>query len=81
MKNKLRSYTELRKQREEFRKRLVDLIVNRDDEAEADPNEIPSADEREVLRYYYYIKYGVDTIHVAPLDQKVLNTVRSQILN
>lgn len=71
----MKSYTELRKQREEFRKRLVDLIVNRDENAEINPNEIPSADEREVLRYYYYIKYGVDTIHVAPLDTKVLNRV------
>ena len=52
------------------------MIVNKDDDdAEVDPTVIPSADEREVLRYYYYIKYGVDTIHVAPLDTKVLNRV------
>lgn len=68
----------MRKQREEFRKRLVDLIVNKDDNAEFNPNEIPSNDEREILRYYYYIKYGVDTIHVAPLDVKVLNRVQKQ---
>lgn len=36
---------------------------------------IPSAEERELLRYYYYIKHGVDTIHVAPLDQTVLDRV------
>lgn len=53
--------------------------MNRDDDQEVNPNEIPSADEREILRYYYYIKYGVDTIHVAPLDQRVLNTVRFKI--
>lgn len=38
--------------------------------------DIPNAEEREVLRYYYYIRHGVDTIHVAPLDQKVLDKVR-----
>ena len=27
------------------------------------------------MRYYYYIKHGIDTIHVAPLDKKVLNRV------
>lgn len=27
------------------------------------------------MRYYYYIKHGIDTIHVAPLDKRVLNRV------
>lgn len=27
------------------------------------------------MRYYYYIKHGIDTIHVAPLDKKLLNRV------
>jgi dynein heavy chain len=27
------------------------------------------------MRYYYYIKHGIDTVHVAPLDKKVLNRV------
>lgn len=73
---KLQSYTALRKQREEFRKRLVALIVNKDDNEDIDPEEIPSAEEREILRYYYYIRHGVDTIHVAPLDQEMLDRVR-----
>lgn len=72
---KLKSYTELRKQREEFRKRLVKLIVNKEDDMEIDPDEIPSAEEKEILRYYYYIRHGVDTIHVAPLDQAALDRV------
>lgn len=71
----MRSYTQLRKQREEFRKRLVNLIVNAEEGAEPVPDEIPSAEEREILRYYYYIRHGVDTIHVAPLDQAVLDRV------
>ncbi|VEN46856.1 unnamed protein product [Callosobruchus maculatus] len=28
-----------------------------------------------MLRYYYYVKYGVDTVHVAPLDEEVLTRV------
>lgn len=74
---KLKSYTALRKQREEFRKRLVKLIVNKEEDMEIDPSEIPSQEEREILRYYYYIRHGVDTIHVAPLDQAVLDRVKN----
>lgn len=70
-----KSYTALRRQREEFRKRLVDLIVSKDEEMNIDADEIPSASEREVLRYYYYIRHGVDTVHVAPLDQRLLDNV------
>ncbi|CAH1130366.1 unnamed protein product [Ceutorhynchus assimilis] len=78
MKNKLTSYTALRKQREEFRQRLVNLITNVHDES-MDFDHIPSAQEKEMLRYYYYVKHGVDTVHVAPLDEKVLNRVLSLV--
>ncbi|CAH1117610.1 unnamed protein product [Phaedon cochleariae] len=71
----LKSYTALRKQREEFRNRLIKLIVGNDEEREIGDDEIPSSEEREMLRYYYYVKHGVDTVHVAPLDQKVLSRV------
>ncbi|CAH1102974.1 unnamed protein product [Psylliodes chrysocephalus] len=71
---KLQSYTALRKQREEYRSRLVKLIVATDDERDMDTDEYytPTASEKELLRYYYYIKNGVDTVHVAPIDEKVL---------
>lgn len=73
MQAKLKSYTALRKQRQEFRERLVNLIVSRtEDDAPISENEIPTEEEKEMLRYYYYIKHGVDTVHVAPLDEKVL---------
>ncbi|KAB0790352.1 hypothetical protein PPYR_15283, partial [Photinus pyralis] len=72
---RMQSYTALRKQREEFRKRLVDLIVKKDDSMDIGPDEIPTAGEKEILRYYYYIRHGVDTVHVAPLDPKLLDTV------
>ncbi|ERL86097.1 hypothetical protein D910_03511 [Dendroctonus ponderosae] len=74
LKKKLKSYTALRKQREEFRQRLVKLITNVQED-EMDIDDIPNAQEKEMLRYYYYVKHGVDTVHVAPLDEKVLNRV------
>lgn len=69
----MQSYTALRKQREEFRKELVGLILR--DHESVDPDDIPSAQEKEALRYYYYIKYGVDTVYVAPLDDHILERV------
>lgn len=74
-KSRLKTYTALRKQREEFRNRLVNLIVSKDEGQSTDQEQIPSAEELEMLRYYYYVKHGVDTVHVAPLDEKVLNRV------
>jgi dynein heavy chain len=32
-------------------------------------------EEREMLRYYYYIRHGVDTIHVSPIDKRVLGRI------
>lgn len=65
------SYTQMRKEREEYRKCLVRLIMgNANDHVEDDT--FPNADEKKMLRYYYYIRHGIDTIHVAPLAPKVL---------
>ncbi|KAJ8980777.1 hypothetical protein NQ317_013622 [Molorchus minor] len=69
-----------RRQREEFRQRLVNLICNKDDDHLMEVDEIPSAEEREMLRYYYYVKHGVDTIHVAPMDEKILSMVNFVIV-
>lgn len=68
-------YTQLRKEREEFRKRLVDLIIKKDDNRDA----IPNAAEKEILRYYYYIHHGIDTVHVAPMEESWLNHIISKI--
>jgi dynein heavy chain, axonemal len=67
-----KAYMDKRKDREEFRKKLVSLILSKDEELANDDNTFPNAQEREVLRYYNYIKHGIDTIHVAPMDKKVL---------
>ncbi|XP_060516742.1 dynein axonemal heavy chain 7 [Cylas formicarius] len=74
--NKLKSYTALRKQREEFRQRLISLITN---DREVDYDDLPSVQEKEMLRYYYYVKHGVDTVHVAPLDDIMLNRILSLV--
>ena len=39
----------------------------------------PSAAERDIMRYYYYIHHGVDTRHVAPLEQSWIDNVMSKI--
>lgn len=66
-----KSYTSMRKEREDFRKRLVSLIMAEDEEGEGeDPNQFPNSREKETMRYYYYIQHGFDTIHVAPMDKR-----------
>lgn len=42
-------------------------------------DDIPTEEEKEMLRYYYYVKHGVDTVHVAPLDEKVLGRVSMEV--
>lgn len=71
----MKSYTVVRREREEFRKKLVSLIISSEEEIARDDGSFPDAQEKEVMRYYYYIKHGIDTIHVAPLDKRVLNRV------
>ncbi|XP_068992612.1 dynein axonemal heavy chain 7 [Neodiprion pinetum] len=57
--------------REEFRRYFVGTVVKPD---------LPRIDvdlkgDREVNRYYYYIRNGVDAIHVAPLESKILDNI------
>jgi dynein heavy chain len=68
----------MRKEREEFRKKLVSFIFKEDKEM-PESSQIPSREEKEVLRYYYYIHNGIDTIHVPPLEKAWLNNIYSQI--
>lgn len=62
----------MRKEREEFRKTLISLIIVKDNEND-DEKTFPNAQERQLLRYYYYIKNGIDTSHIAPMTKRVLN--------
>lgn len=78
--DKSKSYLKLRKEREEFRKRLVEIIVNKDLTADG-VDKPPTEHERQVLRYQYYIKYGVDTEHVSPIDYRWIGKILGMIPN
>lgn len=66
----MQSFTAMRRAREEFRAKLMKLIVQ--DAPGEDGDAIPSGEEKNMLRYYYYLRYGIDTIHVAPLDNRII---------
>lgn len=68
----MQSFTAMRKAREEFRAKLMNLICQSTPGEDGDADAIPSAEEKNMLRYYYYVRYGIDTIHVAPLDNKII---------
>lgn len=65
----------LRKEREKFRKRLVQLIIKNEEEEVSDPNKFPNADEKELLRYYYYIHHGINTVLIAPIQRNWVDNV------
>ncbi|KAH8377909.1 hypothetical protein KR093_007822, partial [Drosophila rubida] len=75
------NYMAMRQERETFRRKLVELILTMDDDAEGNEstqesqNAFPDQGEREVLRYYYYIKHGIDTIHVSTISKKTLKRI------
>ncbi|XP_052827203.1 dynein axonemal heavy chain 7 [Octopus bimaculoides] len=76
-----------KKERENFRKSLVDIIMQ-DDKSQASgaavqEGELPpihgasvsTAAEKDTLRYYYYIHNGIDTTHVAAMEDSWLENV------
>uniref|UniRef100_A0A452V4Q1 Dynein axonemal heavy chain 7 n=1 Tax=Ursus maritimus TaxID=29073 RepID=A0A452V4Q1_URSMA len=72
----------LHKERENFRSTLVNVLMQQDavlDSASPDESTFPklttSAIEKDVLRYYYYIHHGIDTDHVAPMEDSWLEHV------
>ncbi|KAI8428218.1 hypothetical protein MSG28_002442 [Choristoneura fumiferana] len=71
----MQSFSALRRSREEFRTKLMNLICQSPPGEAGDGNH-PSEEDNK-LRYYYYIHYGLDTIHVAPLDNKVILKVHN----
>ncbi|XP_047987651.1 dynein axonemal heavy chain 7-like [Leguminivora glycinivorella] len=70
-------FTALRKAREQFRVKLMNLICQ--SEPGEDGDCIPSGEEQNMLRYYYYLRYGIDNIHVAPLDSKIIKRIHNLI--
>ncbi|XP_052747260.1 dynein axonemal heavy chain 7 [Bicyclus anynana] len=73
----MQSFTAMRKAREDFRAKLMNLICQSAPGEDSDA--IPSGEEKNMLRYYYYLRYGIDTIHVAPLDNKMILRVHNLI--
>uniref|UniRef100_A0A673TQ36 Dynein axonemal heavy chain 7 n=1 Tax=Suricata suricatta TaxID=37032 RepID=A0A673TQ36_SURSU len=70
------------KERENFRSALVNAIMQQD--AILDPTSpdestfsrlTTSAIEKDILRYYYYIHHGIDTDHIAPMEDSWLEHV------
>lgn len=73
-----RSYIEMRKEREEFRRRLVTLIFKQDEE-KLGPFQIPTQEDKIRLRYNYYIRHGIDTVHIPPLEDSWLENICAKI--
>ncbi|XP_035294723.1 dynein heavy chain 7, axonemal isoform X2 [Cricetulus griseus] len=70
------------KDRENFRSTLVNVIMQQDgrlDSIVPDESSISkattSAIEKDILKYYYYIHHGIDTDHVAPMEDSWLDHV------
>ncbi|XP_071743282.1 dynein axonemal heavy chain 7-like [Lepeophtheirus salmonis] len=79
-----KSYAESRKNREKFRKRLVEVIMHRDewDDEDADPSWTGApltTKEKDLLRYYYYIHNGIDTRYVASMSSKWLKRIMTMV--
>ncbi|XP_033728888.1 dynein heavy chain 7, axonemal-like [Pecten maximus] len=77
-----------KKDRENFRKALVDIIMQDDqglphsstasmngDLPPLSRTGSPTGAEKDILRYYYYIHNGIDTEHVAPMEDSWLENV------
>ncbi|KAJ1187209.1 hypothetical protein NDU88_003988 [Pleurodeles waltl] len=86
--SKMRSSLSLPKRdREQFRSALVDIIMQQDsatsqsfalDDVHAKKS---TALEKDILRYNYYIKHGIDTEHVAPMEDSWLENVLALVPN
>ncbi|KAM6178382.1 dynein axonemal heavy chain 7 [Rhynchocyon petersi] len=68
------------KERENFRSTLVNVIMQQDAGLDTTPSEsstskTTSAVEKDILRYYYYIHHGIDTDHIAPMEDSWLEHV------
>ncbi|XP_069839698.1 dynein axonemal heavy chain 7 isoform X1 [Dendropsophus ebraccatus] len=76
------SYSHPKKDREQFRSALVDIIMKNDgatvqpfqfDHASSSSGSSPL--DKDILRYNYYISHGIDTEHVASMEDSWLENV------
>lgn len=63
----------MRKEREEFRKKLVSLIISSEEEIARDDGSFPDAQEKEIMRYYYYIKHGIGKFNEQASEAKIIH--------
>ncbi|XP_062475626.1 dynein axonemal heavy chain 7 isoform X1 [Pezoporus occidentalis] len=84
----LQSTSRLKKQQERFRSALVDFILHQDLPEEqllspdgTQPSEADSSTpiEKDILKYYYYIRHGIDTANVSPVDQSWIDHILALI--
>ncbi|XP_078488802.1 dynein axonemal heavy chain 7 isoform X2 [Ciona intestinalis] len=82
------SLTHPKKNREAFRSSLVNIIMQEDEKQSRPPSETngatkrpgsPTSAEKDILRYYYYIHNGIDTEHVAPMEDSWLENVLQMV--
>ncbi|KAJ6652606.1 hypothetical protein lerEdw1_011258 [Lerista edwardsae] len=73
-----------KKDRENFRSALVNIIMQPDltpeerltiEESRPGTSAATAAIEKDILKYYYYIRHGIDTDHVAPMEDSWLEHV------
>ncbi|KAI5736725.1 hypothetical protein M8J76_006447 [Diaphorina citri] len=79
----LKSYSQLLKERQEFRKKILDFVISGEKDDDEDKPGSSGDDltnrEKTILKYYYYIKFGIDTEHIAPVDEKWINNILDKI--
>lgn len=70
-------YTSLRKKREEFKNTLLDMMkqVELINEQSTSTSQIVDGGEEDLLKYYFYIKQGIDDEHVAPIESVLLKNI------
>ncbi|XP_031440303.1 dynein axonemal heavy chain 7 [Clupea harengus] len=86
-KGRVSSHAQPKKEREQFRSALVSIIMQQDtttgksftEESPPPRSGSPTATEKDILRYYYYIRNGIDTEHVADMEDSCLENVLSLV--
>ncbi|XP_026707995.1 dynein heavy chain 7, axonemal [Athene cunicularia] len=82
-----KSSSHLKKTHESFRSALVDILqqdLTEEQLPSLDETQHPKADssipiEKDILKYYYYIRHGIDTANVAPMDESWLDNILALI--
>uniref|UniRef100_A0A8V0Y274 Dynein axonemal heavy chain 7 n=1 Tax=Gallus gallus TaxID=9031 RepID=A0A8V0Y274_CHICK len=79
--SKLQTSSHLKKSQERFRNALVNIILQEDiaeeplNESQPSTADSSTPIDKDIVKYYYYIRHGIDTANVAPLDEAWLDHV------